>query len=294
MSWLEVSIEAFENQAQSCGEILENIGAVAVSFFDAGDNPVLEPLPGTTPLWHSVKIVGLFSGETSVSELNQALEQSFPNILFKVTKLAEQDWTRTWLDHFHAMRFGEKLWVAPIDDDTISQKDAVILRLDPGLAFGTGTHPTTALCLEWLDKHPLHENTVIDYGCGSGILGIAALLLGAKKVYAIDYDPQALTSTLENAKRNQIGDSQLEALLPNELPDPVPLAQTVLANILAQPLIELAPTLAKCCAPGGHIILSGLLTNQAELVKTAYLPWFAFEEIMTKDGWALMVGKKTA
>ena len=192
------------------------------------------------------------------------------------------------------MQFGQRLWVAPLEEaDALSQnKELVVIKLDPGLAFGTGTHQTTALCLEWLDAHPPVNQLVIDYGAGSGILAIAALLLGAQKVWAVHYDPQALLSTKENALRNNISESQLMTLLPNDLTaTPLPQASLILANILAEPLISLAPSLSKCCEIGGYIVLSGLLTSQAEAVKAAYLPWFTFDEAVTKeDGYCLLAG----
>lgn len=293
MSWLEVTVEVDEKRAMGYGEQLESIGALAISFFDAQDQPLLEPAPGTTPLWNKVKIVGLFAQDTDKSTLQKKLKETFPTLTFQMADLVEQEWTRTWLDHFKPMQFGERLWVAPVEEAQAiaEQENAVVLKLDPGLAFGTGTHQTTALCLEWLDAHPPVNHQVIDYGCGSGILGIAALLLGAQKVWAIDYDPQALMSTQENALRNDIPEENLIRLLPSDLEsNPLPTAQLVLANILAEPLIELAPAISQCCAKGGYVVLSGLLTSQAEAVKAAYLPWFTMDEMVVKEDWVLLAG----
>lgn len=291
MAWLEITFNIQERLANSAQDILEKCGALAVSFFDAGDVPILEPLPGSAPLWNHVKMVGLFPQETDVASLNQTFKAAFPEIDLTATPLPEQDWTRTYLEHFHPMQFGQKLWICPFEQTHLIQDEhAVIVTLDPGLAFGTGTHPTTALCLTWLDANPPTQQIVMDYGCGSGILGVASLCLGAKQVFAIDYDPQALVSTQENAKRNGFSDEQLIAFAPEDLP-PL-LAQSVLANILAQPLITLAPTLAQHCAPGGNIVLSGLLSHQAESVMGAYLPWFNFHEPLEQEGWVLLSGIK--
>ncbi len=290
MTWCEISFNIPETLAERCSDQLERLGAVAVSFLDAGDKPLLEPLPGTTPLWDEVKVVGLFPEKTDVASLKTALTALFPKITLTAAPLAEQDWTRVCLEHFQPMPFGKRLWICPFDYPPLTEvENPVVVKLDPGLAFGTGTHPTTALCLEWLDAHPPLAQIVIDYGCGSGILGIAAARLGAEKVFAIDYDPQALLSTQDNALRNQVSGC---IAVSTTLPTPIPLAQTILANILAQPLIELAPTLAQSCALGGHIVLSGLLTNQSESVTAAYAPWFDFSPMMVKEDWVLLCGTK--
>lgn len=273
MSWLEVTAIAPSALAESCSDALEALGALAVSFLEASDIPLLEPTPGTTPLWEDhLKVVGLFE-ENAPVPLSE-LSEHFPQLEWSVTKLADQDWTRTWLEYFRPFQLGQRLWIMPTD--------TVVIKLDPGLAFGTGTHPTTALCLKWLDAHPPIGQEVIDYGCGSGILAIAAILLGAKKVWAVDYDPQALISTRENAKRNGISETQIQTVLPDEVPNIK--ADTVLANILARPLIELAPKLQALCS--GHLVLSGLLTHQADEVKKAY-PNVNFE-MQTQEDWVCL------
>jgi len=293
MSWVELNIEVSSDDTEQCASVLEAAGACAVSYFDAKDTPLLEPLPGTTPLWDCVKVVGLFPVETNLSALKNTLHRTYPHSTLTVTPLVEQDWSRTWLAHFRPIAFGERLWVCPQDAAfTPPEKNAIILRLDPGLAFGTGTHPTTALCLSWLDKHlPTHAR-VVDYGCGSGILGIAALLLGAQKVWAVDYDPQALLSTRVNADKNHLSLEQCETFLPAQFSPPPEGANLVLANILAEPLITLAPLLQTCCAPGGHIVLSGLLRTQVDVVKAAYLAAFDFAEDVFQEDWALLVGQR--
>lgn len=291
MSWLEISFEIPKTLSEKCSEKLEELGALSVSFFDAGETPILEPHPGETPLWNKVKIVGLFESTIAINLLREALDHFLPQVTLQITPLADQEWTRSWLAHFHAMQFGQNLWIIPSDCALPEDKNAVIVKLDPGLAFGTGTHATTALCLEWLDAHPPKQKQVIDYGCGSGILGIAALKLGASKVWAVDYDPQALLASTDNAARNELSASQLITVLPQEL-SPTVEAQTILANILAEPLIKLAPQLKQYCSLGGNIVLSGLLTKQMEAVQAAYSPWFLFEKPQIQEEWVLLAGTK--
>ncbi|MEW6692942.1 MAG: 50S ribosomal protein L11 methyltransferase, partial [Pseudomonadota bacterium] len=196
----------------------------------------------------------------------------------------DQDWERAWMDQFQPLRFGEKLWIVPSWIEA-PDAEAVNILLDPGLAFGTGTHPTTALCLEWLDGADMAGKTVLDYGCGSGILAIAALKLGATDAWGIDIDPQALTATRDNAARNGIEASRLHTGLPGALPKDA-LFDVLLANILMGPLIELAPTLTGHVRPGGRLVLSGLLGEQAEEVMAAYAADFDFDPPALKEGWA--------
>ncbi|MBS0287152.1 MAG: 50S ribosomal protein L11 methyltransferase [Proteobacteria bacterium] len=287
MSWIEISFETFKPQAQTFSDLLEELGAVSVSFFDASNQPILEPKPGKTPLWQKVKMVGLFPADFDTKPVLQALKNLLPNTSINQSTLAEQDWSRTWLEHFKPIQFGEKLWVIPSDSPPPEQTDAVIIKLDPGLAFGTGTHATTALCLRWLDAHPPLNQTVVDYGCGSGILGIGALKLGAQKVHAIDYDPQALTATLENRIRNEIVEDKLSVYLPEDAPKDLN-AELILANILAEPLISLCPTFAALLNQDGNLVMSGLLTKQIEAVTSAYDALFIVREIQTEDEWALL------
>ena len=292
MAYLELSAEMEQSIALACQDTLESLGALAVSLLDAGDNPLLEPLPGTTPLWQSVKVVGLFAEHVSYLEINEQLKARFPHIAFQYQRLDDQDWTRAWLAHFKPMHFGNRLWVMPHEypNPLELSMNAVILKLDPGLAFGTGTHPTTALCLTWLAQQNLQQKTLIDYGCGSGILGIAGLLLGAKEVYGVDYDPQALIASRDNAQRNDIVDEALKTILPQEMPSIS--ADCIMANILANPLIELAPVLSSHAKPGCDLILSGLLTDQADAVQAAYRPWFRFEKSWVDEDWVLLIAQR--
>jgi len=294
VSFIEISFQVPEKITSACSDLLEKQGALAVSYFDGANEPLLEPKPGTTPLWNNVKVVGLFDPQTDLQSLRKSLFDFLPNISLQVTTLPDQEWSRVWLLHFKPMNFGHGFWVAPHEHPDIDslEKDNIVLKLDPGLAFGTGTHPTTALCLQWLSSHPPRDQHVIDYGCGSGILGIGALLLGATHVDAIDYDPQALTSTKDNALRNYLNDSQIAVFSPQDYVGQA--SKTVLANILAEPLIELAPRLRLLTKMGGHLVLSGLLTNQAERVQAAYQNWFSFEPVKSHEEWALLVGVRVA
>jgi ribosomal protein L11 methyltransferase len=293
VSYIEVSFQVPEKITSACSELLEKQGALAVSYFDGANEPLLEPKPGTTPLWNNVKVVGLFDPQTCLQSLRKTLFDFLPDISLKVTTLPDQEWSRVWLEHFKPMHFGHGFWVAPHEHSDVAslEKEGIVLKLDPGLAFGTGTHPTTALCLEWLSSHRPIDQQVIDYGCGSGILGIGALLLGAVHVDAIDYDPQALTSTKDNALRN-LCSSQIDVFNPDDYVGKP--AKTVLANILAEPLIELAPRLRELTEMGGYLVLSGLLTNQAEKVQSAYQHWFSFEPVKSTEEWALLVGVRVA
>lgn len=283
MSWVEVHCEIEESSIDALSNQLEALGALAVSYFDATGVPLLEPKPGTTPFWQKMKCVGLFEANVNVAMIHQKLSQLFPALRFETQSLEDRDWTRTWLAHFRPMSFGERLWIMP--------SNVAVVKLDPGLAFGTGTHPTTALCLKWLNDHEI-PSTVIDYGCGSGILGIAAILLGAQKVWGIDYDPQALQSTKDNLHRNHLPEDAITTLLPEELPDPLPQVELILANILAEPLISLAPQLAQLCVPEGSLVLSGLLSHQIESVCEAYQPWFTFETPVIEEDWVLLSAKR--
>ena len=275
-------------------------GASSITFVDRGDDPVLEPLPGEVRLWSDTLVRALFQDSSAADSLAAAviLERLAaalgPHITrtARVSPVEDQDWERVWLKDWTSMRFGRRLWVCPTAAEPPGDSDAVVVRLDPGLAFGTGTHPTTALCLQILDSLPVAGRSVIDYGCGSGILGIAALKLGAAHVVAVDLDPQALLATRENAIRNGVS-SWIEVrgvALAGELAP----AYCVMANILAGPLIELAPTLTAACQPGGCLLLSGLLTKQAYAVKAAYASGFDKVQVVERDEWCCIRARRAA
>ena len=291
MPWLQAQLTVDKGRAPLIELLFENLGAVAVTMEDAGDEPMLEPAPGETPLWQATRITGLFEGDTDAdslrSTINQALAADVSRHLV-LERLADQDWERAWMDQFHPMQFGRRLWIRP-SGNTITQPDAVIVDLDPGLAFGTGTHPTTALCLHWLDGQDLHGRTVIDFGCGSGVLGIAALKLGAARVVAVDHDPQAVLATRDNAARNAV-DDRIEVLHSDGFADHN--ADLVMANILANVLITLAPKIQRLVKPGGTLVMSGVLQAQADDVMRAYADSLDFRAIQTQDDWVLLHGSK--
>jgi ribosomal protein L11 methyltransferase len=259
-------------------------GASSITLEDAGDDPVLEPLPGSTPLWPRVRIKALFDAAANPD----ALRALFANATFE--QIADRAWEREWLKDFRPMRFGQRLWICPGGQHPQLDPSAsapCLIELDPGLAFGTGTHATTALCLEWLDAAQLQGSFVIDYGCGSGVLAIAALKLGAAGALAVDIDPQALLATRDNAERNDVAERLTVAA-----PDRAERARAdiLLANILAEPLLELAPAFAGRVAPGGCVVLSGILQSQAAPVASRYAAWFDMRPATTRDDWALLYG----
>ena len=290
MAWLQLRIHSAHPEFAE--EILLGNGAVGVSFMDAEDVPVLEPAPGETPLWENTVTLGLFHDTADLAPAQAALRDLLPDgadASIAQELIEDQDWVRAWLDHWHPLKFGEHLWVTPHEKvGEINDPNAIILKLDPGLAFGTGTHPTTALCLEWLSSQDLKDKIVLDYGCGSGILAIAALKLGAKKAICVDIDPQALTATLSNAQANGVESRIIVMMSEKFVPFP---ADFVIANILARPLITLSPLLASSIRQGGKIVLAGLLERQQEEVRQAYAPWFSFEPDQIKEGWTRIAGR---
>ncbi len=295
MPWIQLQIPADPDNADQLEDLLMEMGAEAVSMEDAADQPLYEPDPGTTPLWHQTSVTGLFDSQRDIDQLcaevkdawHQQTQQSLPEI--EVTLVEDKDWEREWMDDFRPLQFGSRLWIVPSWHQA-PDPDAANLSLDPGLAFGTGTHPTTALCLEWLDGQDVSGQQIIDYGCGSGILGLASLLLGANHVIGVDTDPQALEASRENARRNKVEESRLGLYLPEDEPGTV--ADVMLANILAQPLIGLAPHLASKVKPGGHLVLSGILSNQAREVMAAYEPWFVMDEPEQREEWIRLTGRR--
>ena len=295
MPWIQLQIPADPDNADQLEDLLMEMGSDAVSMEDAADQPLYEPDPGTTPLWSQTTVTGLFDSGRDIEQLcadirdawHQQTQQALPEI--DVTLVEDKDWERAWMDDFQPLKFGERLWIVPSWHDA-PDPDAANLMLDPGLAFGTGTHPTTALCLEWLDGQDPHGKQVIDYGCGSGILGLAALLLGADHVIGVDTDPQALEASRENARRNGVEDSKLDLFLPDNEPETK--ADIMLANILAQPLIGLAPHLASRTRPGGDLVLSGILSNQAREVMAAYEPWFVMDEPEQREEGIRLTGRR--
>lgn len=294
MPFIEIQIQIPEQFAESLGEFLNDRGALAVSFHDAGDQPLYEPELGTTPLWQQTKVHGLFPIEIEIEEIIHQIKNQFSHIgplTYQVVNIEDKDWQKECQDNFKAICINNRLWICPSWDIPVTENnDSTIIYLDPGLAFGTGSHATTKLCLEWLTKHITDQMLVVDYGCGSGILGIAALKLGAKQAWAIDIDPQALEATQENALKNNIKAEQLRTVLPESLPSLQ--AEVLIANILALPLIELAPLFASKVKPGGEIVLSGILNEQREMLIAAYKDFFDINECAYLDDWICLSGKR--
>lgn len=288
MSWLQVRLAITPEQAADWEDQLLDIGAVSVTFMDAQDQPIYEPDLGTTPLWSQTHLLALFEGDVAQESVQAQLSlrnSTLPEIAYEI--IEDQDWERSWMDNFHPMRFGQRLWIVPSWHQA-PEPEAVNLLLDPGLAFGTGTHPTTALCLEWLDGQALNGKSLLDFGCGSGILAIAALLLGAKHAVGTDIDPQALEASRDNAQRNHIQDQQFELYLPAQMPKQS--FDVVVANILAGPLVELAPIITAHTQSGTRLALSGILAEQAEEVRAAYAENFELDPTQVKEGWVRISG----
>ncbi len=291
MPWLQVRLAITPDQAETYEDALLGVGAVSVTFMDAEDQPIFEPDLGTTPLWSHTHLLALFEADTDPVNLVAHLELLTGAALpeHQIEHIADQDWERSWMDNFQPMRFGQRLWIVP-SWHAAPEPDAVNLLLDPGLAFGTGTHPTTALCLEWLDGQDLSNCNVLDFGCGSGILAIAALLLGAPQAVGTDIDFQALEASRDNASRNGIDPARFPVYLPADLPQQP--ADIVVANILAGPLVSLAPQISSLVKPGGRLALSGILAEQADEVRAAYQDAFILDPTALKDGWVRISGVK--
>jgi len=293
MSWLQISINATKQTAESVETTLLDAGALSVTLKDAADEPILEPDIGTTPLWKNAIITGLFDNTMQQDALIDHLRSELPKsceIVFET--LDDKDWTRAWMDNYTAMQFGKRLWVCPWHIEP-PDPAAINLRLDPGLAFGTGTHPTTALCLTWLDRNITQQDKILDYGCGSGILAIAALLLGAHHADGVDLDEQAIIATIENTSANNV-EAQLAAMTVKqfEVNGGPKKYDIVLANILSGPLVELAPLLQAYVKPDGDIVLSGILQEQAEETRDAYAQYFEMDDIEIEEDWVLLHGRK--
>jgi ribosomal protein L11 methyltransferase len=291
MPWLQLTFEAARDDAQRLSEALEEAGAMSVSIEGVDSEPLFETdWNDSRPVWKQTRVVALFAGDADIAQamaMTAALLGLAEPPPYRSEPLADQDWVRAWMDRWQPMHFGGNLWVVP---SWLAPPDpqAVNLVLDPGMAFGTGTHATTGLCLEWLAAHPPRGLDVIDFGCGSGILAIAALLLGANRALGTDTDPQALVTTRENAERNNVA-GRLTLCLPEAVPADR-IADVVLANILAPALVALAPILTRLTRPGGVLILSGLLANQADEVEAAYHDHFDFERHV-RDDWAMLAGR---
>lgn len=291
MAWKQLSVITTKTSAADVAELFSTFGALSVTYMDAADQPVYEPPPGATEIWQQTKVIGLFELDSNPEIIEPLLSSQLTHVNlqdWQLETLEDQLWERAWLEHYQPMLFADKLWVCPTGMEQ-QEPGKVSLILDPGLAFGTGTHATTALCLQWLASHNQQDKTIIDYGCGSGILAIAAVLLGAKHADAVDIDPQALTATQDNADKNKIREHIACHLAEQYNAAPV---DTVMANILAKPLVELADLLANLVKPGGNIVLSGILREQAGTVLEAYRPFFNLAPPVQQDDWCRIDGIK--
>ena len=287
--FLELTFELGSLDSDAAEAAALGCGACAVTFVDAHDDPVLEPHPGELRLWPSTLVRCLFAAQDPAA-LTAALAAAVPldPACIAAQHIADRPWEREWLKDFHALRFGRRLWVCP-RHERVSAADAAVVTLEPGLAFGTGMHASTALCLEWLDARTPSGARVIDYGCGSGILGLAALKLGAARVHAFDVDPQALTATRENAAANGLAPQLTVHAQAASLPAGV---DVLLANILAAPLCELAPRFATLLRPGGALLLAGLMQHQSTEVTAAYAACFDVTSCGYRDGWVCLTGRR--
>lgn len=291
MPWLQLIINSDRQSAQNIEDALLEAGAASVTFEDNADEPILEPALGETPLWQQTRVTGLFDAATDTTAVDAFLRQQLQGTPLdcRWSPLEDRDWEREWMKHYQPIQCGQRLWICP-SWLAPPREDAINLLLDPGLAFGTGTHPTTFLCLQWLDAIDLSGKTITDYGCGSGILAIATLLLGAASANCVDIDPQALTATCDNAQRNGLPLEQIPVFLPEQAPtEPTDL---VIANILAGPLVSLAPKLAALTKHGGLLCLSGLIETQAEEVMASYAHWFDFDPPAQQEQWIRLTAIK--
>jgi ribosomal protein L11 methyltransferase len=286
MPYIKISINTTSDKAEDIAEALMAIDALSVSLEDDGDQALFQEALNENPLWQDISVQALFDSNVSprdiMAEVKQKLQWQGP-LNYKIEKLADEDWVRITQQNFKPQCYANKLWVCPSWYQP-QHFDGIVIRIDPGLAFGTGSHETTHLCLNWLAQHNVKDKIVIDYGCGSGILGLAALALGAKKVYAIDHDPQALEASQNNAELNPFISSDNFSTLLNNQKIPAK-ADIVLANILANPLITLCDTLTAHCKPGGKLLLSGVLEAEQQKVLKPYKKTCDVNTIENKNGW---------
>lgn len=290
MPWHQLTVTTTEQSAPKVAKHFTHLGAVSVTYMDAEDEPVYEPRIGETKIWTNTQVEALFELDIEPEDVKAAMNKKFKTIgnSWQYQFIEDQAWERAWMEFYHPMKFANRLWVCPTDQEQY-EEGTVCLTLDPGLAFGTGTHPTTALCLEWLASNDLTGKTVIDYGCGSGILAVAAILLGAKVAYAVDIDPQALTATRDNALKNNVVD-KIHCYLPEDF---TPFqADVVLANILAKPLIDLSTSISALVIEKGALILSGILAEQADSVILAYSEQIDFAPRVQQEDWIRLNGHK--
>jgi len=289
MAWQQISVITDEDSAPKLADFFDSLGAVSVTYMDAEDEPVYEPAIGETKIWSNTQVIALYELDAQPELIKTRVCQQFADVPLHhwlIEDVEDQAWERAWMEYYQPMKFADKLWVCPTGQEQ-HEPGTVCLTLDPGLAFGTGTHPTTALCLEWLASHDLTGKTVIDYGCGSGILAVAAVLLGAKEAHAVDIDPQAITATQDNALKNSVQD-KIRCYLPEQFSAFE--ANIVLANILAKPLIEMSTQISSLVSKDGDLVLSGILHEQAESVIAAYQPYVNMQPPVQQEDWIRLEG----
>lgn len=290
MPWLQLKIDTTSEQSEQLEDLLMSSGALSVTLEDNADQPLYEPAPGEVIRWEQTRLTGLFDANTNMTAVVANIQANYGELPpYRIEALEDKDWERAWMDNYHPIQFTNRLWICP-SWQPIPDEAEVVLKLDPGLAFGTGTHETTYLCLSWLDQADLSGKKVMDYGCGSGILGLAALLLGAEQAIGIDNDPQALLASEDNAGRNNLS-GQFPVFLPSQTPNDR--FDILIANILAGPLVSLSETIAQLVKPGGKLVLSGILADQSEDIKNAYSPWFQINHIEQKGDWIRVDATKT-
>jgi ribosomal protein L11 methyltransferase len=293
MAWHQLTVITSEDTAPKIADFFSELGAVSVTYMDAEDEPVYEPAIGETKIWSQTRVIALYELTADPASIKNQVSKQFPQDFldcWELEVIEDQAWERAWMAHYRPMKFADKLWVCPTGQEQ-SEENTVCLTLDPGLAFGTGTHPTTALCLEWLASNDLTGKTVIDYGCGSGILAIAAVLLGAKLAYAVDIDPQAITATHSNSEKNRVQE-KIFCYLPEQFMAENVKADVVLANILAKPLAEMAFQVTELLVSGGQLVLSGILAEQAQSVIDAYRPFLYLDKTVQQQDWVRLTGIK--
>jgi ribosomal protein L11 methyltransferase len=290
-SFVELSFELGPLEPEGAEEACFACGATSVTFVDSRDDPILEPLPGEFRLWPATRLQALFDGaDADTDALTRVLSHALgisPQVI-RARVVEDRAWEREWLKDFHAMRFGERLWICP-HHEQVDDPNAVVVKMDPGLAFGTGTHPTTALCLEWLDRGLVAGARIIDYGCGSGVLAVAAARLGAQEAHCFDIDPQALIASHDNAAANAVGSRVRLHNSADSLPAKI---DVLLSNILSGPLCELAPRFADLVRPDGDLVLAGLLEQEVADVTRAYDAWFDIRPFGQREGWVGLCGRR--
>ena len=289
MAWLQLEIDLGRRAPADAETLLEELGAVAISLRDGGDNPLLEPAPGQTPMWPTVILTALFADDMTEALLSDALRETFEAAELSFTHIADADWQANFEQSLKPQQYGDRLWIVP-EAAVSTPANAAVVVLTPGMAFGTGEHPTTSMCLEWLARLDLRGKRVLDYGCGSGILGLAAAALGAAEVVMTDIDPQALLATQDNCAKNGL-EGVISAGLPDKIEKSVPF-DILLANILSRTLIELGPDLSGFMRPGASMAITGILSDQAPQVAAAWSGWADMAVGQQVRDWVLLTGTK--